>query len=178
MKVEEFKAKNAKGNGMYSAALNSYQSFLEEITQFSVKKDIDEILNAEDKTATQKAVLVNTRIGQGKYREALIEKWQGCALTRYKNVNFLIASHIKPWAASEDKERLDPNNGFLLLANIDKAFDHGYITFTDKGKILISECLDDYKGLGISKHMGIVLEPAHQDYLAYHREEIFKNEFL
>jgi len=87
---------------------------------------------------------------------------------------FLIASHIKPWSASDDFERLDPNNGFLLLANIDKAFDLGYITFTDKGNILISQCLDDYNVLGISKNMGVSLNGQHQDYLAYHREMTFK----
>ncbi|WP_159820922.1 hypothetical protein [Colwellia sp. 20A7] len=41
MQVEEFKLKNDKGNGMYSAALNSYQSFLADVTQVSIKDDID-----------------------------------------------------------------------------------------------------------------------------------------
>jgi len=175
MQVEEFKVKNARGNGMYSAAINSYQTFLADITQVNVEDDIEEILSEKDKTATQKATFINSRIGQGKFRSDLIEYWQGCALTRYNKMDFLIASHIMPWSESNDKERLDPNNGFLLLANIDKAFDLGYITFTDKGKILISEYLDDYKALGISKYMGITLNRQHQDYLAHHREITFKN---
>ena len=90
-------------------------------------------------------------------------------------MQFLIASHIKPWSASSDIERLDPNNGFLLLANIDKAFDLGYISFTDKGKIIISEHLDDYDVLGITKSMGVTLNKQHQGYLAYHREITFKS---
>lgn len=175
MQVEEFKAKNTKGNGMYSAALNSYQAFLADITQVNLNDDIEEILTAKDKTATQKATLVNSRIGQGKFRADLIEHWRGCALTGYKQMPLLVASHIKPWSASNDIERLDPNNGFLLLANIDKAFDLGYITFTDKGKIRISECLDDYQVLGINGKMGITLKKEHQGYLAYHREITFKN---
>lgn len=175
MQVEEFKVRNAKGNGMYSAALNSYQAFLADITQVNIQADIEDILTAKDKTATQKATLVNSRIGQGKFRSDLIQYWQGCALTGYKQMPLLVASHIKPWSASDDIERLDPNNGFLLLANIDKAFDLGYITFTDRGKILISECLDDYGVLGINENMGIALNKQHQDYLAYHREMTFKN---
>lgn len=175
MQGEEFKAKNKKGNGVYSAALNSYQTFLSDITEVSVEADIEEIINAEDKTATQKAILVNSRIGQGKFRTDLIEYWQGCSLTRYKKIHFLIASHIKPWSLSDDDERLDPNNGFLLLANIDKAFDLGYISFNEKGKIIISEFLDDYEVLGISKNMGIALNNKHQDYLAHHREITFKS---
>jgi predicted restriction endonuclease len=175
MQVEEFQAKNKKGNGMYSAALNSYQTFLADVTQISIEADIENIINAKDKTPTQKTTLINSRIGQGKFRADLIQYWQGCSLTRYKKMQFLIASHIKPWADSDDTERLDPNNGLLLLANIDKAFDLGYISFNDKGKIMISNVLDDYDVLGISKHMRIELNSQHQDYLAYHREITFKN---
>lgn len=175
MKVNEFQAKNKKDNGMYSAALTSYKTFLEDVSQLSLETDIEEIINAEDKTATQKATLVNSRVGQGKFRADLIEYWQGCSLTRYKKMQFLIASHIKPWSVSNDFERLDPNNGFLLLANIDKAFDLGYISFSDKGKIIISDHLEDYDVLGITKSMGVVLNKNHQDYLAYHREITFKS---
>jgi len=175
MQVEEFKSKNKKGNGMYSAAINSYQTFLSDITQANVEVDIEEIINAQDKNPTQKAILVNSRIGQGKFRADLIEYWKGCALTRYKKIQFLIASHIKPWSLSNDEERLDPNNGLLLLANIDKAFDLGYISFSDKGRIIISEQLEDYEVLGISKNMSITLNNKHQDYLAHHREITFKN---
>lgn len=174
MQVEEFKVKNGKGKGMYSAALNSYQSFLADVTQVSVKDDIDAILSDSSKSPTQKATLVNTRIGQGQFREKLVQYWQGCSLTRYNKIQFLIASHIKPWSAAEDSERLDPNNGLLLLANIDKAFDLGYITFNEKGNIVISPYLDDYEMLGINKNMGITLNNKHQDYLAYHREITFK----
>mgnify|MGYP005994329157 CR=1 FL=1 len=174
LQVEEFRAKNSKGNGMYSAALKSYQSFLADVTQVNVKDDIDKILKDENTTATEKSTLVNTRIGQGAFRDKLVQYWQGCALTRYNKMQFLIASHIKPWASADDKERLDPNNGLLLLANIDKAFDLGYITFTEKGKIVISPYLDDYQVLGISKNMGVNLNQQHQDYLAYHREIAFK----
>jgi len=120
-------------------------------------------------------VMVNTRIGQGRFREDLISYWQGCAITKYQNKSFLIASHIKPWAKSNNEERLDPFNGFLLLANIDKAFDLGYISFDDRGRILISEQLDDYQALGINGQMNVLLTNQHQDYLAFHRESRFKN---
>jgi len=175
MQVEEFKVKNKKGNGMYSAAIRSYQAFLDEVNQVTLNIDLDEIITDEGTSTTEKATLVNTRLGQGKFRTDLIEYWHGCALTGYRNTDFLIASHIQPWAASNDKQRVDPNNGLLLLANIDKAFDRGYITFTDKGKIKISEHLDDHDSLGINKNMAILLQKEHQDYLAYHREITFKN---
>ena len=160
---------------MYSAAIKSYSAFLDSITQSTLNNDLETIIKDEATTATDKATLVKTRLGQGKFRADLINYWHGCALTGYRNTDFLIASHIRPWSVSNDKERLDPNNGILLLANIDKAFDGGYITFNDKGKVLISESLDDHKVLGIGENMAISLNNEHQNYLAYHREIIFKN---
>ncbi|WP_299265234.1 hypothetical protein [uncultured Psychrosphaera sp.] len=53
LQIEEFRAKNTTGNGMYSAALKSYQSFLADVTQVNVKDDIDKILNDENTTATE-----------------------------------------------------------------------------------------------------------------------------
>jgi len=86
-----------------------------------------------------------------------------------------VASHIKPWRASDDKERLDGYNGILLLPNLDKAFDLGYISFTNKGEIKTSEFIESPKTLGIKKNMKIDVANQHQEYLAYHREVIFKN---
>jgi predicted restriction endonuclease len=173
-KLREFVAKDKQGKGMYSAAINSYRAFLSDITQVSVKQDIDDIILDSTISETQKSVMVNTRIGQGRFREDLISHWKGCAVTQYQNYSFLIASHIKPWSKSENDERLDPFNGLLLLANIDKAFDLGYISFNENGRILISEHLEEFQILGIHPNMKIALADQHQDYLAYHREQQFK----
>ena len=173
--VQEFVEKDRRGNGMYSAAIKSYRSFLSDVTQVEVQQDIDNIILDENIPATQKAMMVNTRIGQGRFREDLISYWQGCAITKYQNKSFLIASHIKPWSKSDNLERLDPFNGLLLLANIDKAFDLGYVSFNETGRILISEHLEDYETLGLSKDMNVLLTSKHQDYLAFHRESRFKD---
>ena len=61
-----------------------------------------------------------------------------------------------------------------MLANIDKAFDLGYISFNENGRILISEHLEEFQILGIHPNMKIALADQHQDYLAYHREQQFK----
>lgn len=172
--VQEFVEKDRRGNGMYSAAIKSYRSFLSDITQIEVQQDIDNIILDKNLPDTQKAMMVNTRIGQGRFRDDLISYWQGCAITRYQNKTFLIASHIKPWSQSDNLERLDPFNGLLLLANIDKAFDLGYVSFNESGRILISEHLDDYETLGLNKEMSVLLTNRHQDYLAFHRENRFK----
>ncbi|MEP4892464.1 MAG: HNH endonuclease [Aliiglaciecola sp.] len=172
--IKEFQQKNKTGNGMYSAAINAYRGFLSDITQAEVQQDIEEIILDKLIPDTEKATLVSTRIGQGKYRRELIDLWQGCAVTRYQNSSFLVASHIKPWSHSSNEERLDKYNGLLLLANLDKAFDLGYVSFNDKGNILISEQLEEYQTLGIDKQMSVLLSKSHQDYLAFHREQRFK----
>jgi predicted restriction endonuclease len=170
---EVFITKNSKGKQMYSAALNSYKDFLSVTCQAEVTEDIENIISDQTIDSTQKAVLVNTRIGQGKFREKLIQYWKGCALTGYQSTQFLVASHIKPWRNANDTERLDKYNGILLLPNLDKAFDLGYISFTDKGEIKTSEFIESPKILGINENMKIKVVSQHQDYLAYHREVVF-----
>lgn len=173
-----FKEQNARGKQMYSAALNHYKAFLADACQTEVTADIDAIIQDTAIDATQKSVLVNARVGQGKFREKLISYWGGCALTGYQSLPFLVASHIKPWRAADDSERLDPYNGILLLPNLDKAFDLGYITFESSGAVRISEHVENRPLLGVKEDMKIRLERPHQEYLEYHREEVFERRII
>ncbi|VEL95235.1 hypothetical protein ALT761_00186 [Alteromonas sp. 76-1] len=69
---------------------------------------------------------------------------------------------------------LNQYNGLLLLANLDKAFDRGYISFLDTGKIVISEKLAEPEVLGINSKMRASLQRYHQEYLVFHREQGFR----
>lgn len=84
---------------------------------------------------------------------------------------FLTAGHIKPWSVSTDQERLDPNNGLALSPVYDKAFDGGFISFDNSGRIIISPLLHrDTKALGITGSEAINnLSAESLYYLAYHR---------
>jgi predicted restriction endonuclease len=168
--VREFVEYNKRGNGIYLAALQLYRAYLDELTDATVQHDIVIIEQDESLEITQKAMLVQARRGQGKFRERLIQQWHSCAVTGYGNIAMLLASHIKPWAQSDNAERLDPYNGLLLVPNLDKAFDLNYVTFSERGKIMISEMLGDYEALGINTKMIVPLHERHQDYMAYHRE--------
>jgi predicted restriction endonuclease len=174
-KNKAFQTQNTKGKGMYSAALNAYLEFLADSSQAHVIEDIEEIIHDQTIDSTQKATLVNTRVGQGKFRDQLIEYWKGCAVTKYPAVQFLVASHIKPWRSSTDMERLDKFNGILLLPNLDKAFDLGYISFKENGSIKTSDFIEQPGVLGISDGMKIDVDIHHQEYLAYHRKHVFKS---
>jgi predicted restriction endonuclease len=171
--LAEFKAQDERGKKMYSSALKSYGEFLADIGQVDVAADVDEILASPSLSTTEKTVLVNTRLGQGLFREHLIQQWQGCAVTGYPMPAMLVASHIKPWRAANNLERLDPNNGLLLLANLDKAFDKGFISFAQSGDIMLSPLLEQPDVLGIRSNMRLKLREAHQPYLAYHHQHIF-----
>jgi predicted restriction endonuclease len=93
----------------------------------------------------------------------------------------LRASHIKPWRASSDKERLDVDNGILLTATLDSLFDVGLISFSDDGSILISNNLEspERKKLGISEKMTSKIKPTKkmQEYLKFHRNHILQSSY-
>lgn len=91
---------------------------------------------------TERERLQAARIGQGEFRNALIGVWNGrCPIAGVDHLELLRVSHIKPWAASSDAERLDPFNGLLLCAHIDALFDRGLISFFDDGRMLVSSSL-------------------------------------
>ncbi|MEX2488937.1 MAG: HNH endonuclease [Pseudomonadales bacterium] len=171
---EVFRERDSRGKRMYSAALNAYKDFLADLCQMGISEDIESIITDPQLDQTQKAAMVNTRIGQGKFRDNLIQYWQGCAVTRYKQYDLLMASHIKPWRASSNEERLSHYNGILLIPNLDKAFDKGYITFDNKGDIQISDFIETPQTLGITGLLKIQFDNAHKDYLDYHRKKVFK----
>lgn len=175
--LNEFREKDARGNKMYSSALKSYGEFLADLGQVDVTTDVDNILQSDDLTTTEKSMLVSARVGQGQFRQRLFEQWDGCAVTGYMMPAMLVASHIKPWRSSTNMERLDPNNGLLLLANLDKAFDRGFISFEDNGQIIISTQLERPQVLGISQQMRLSVREQNIKYLQYHRE-LYQERFV
>ena len=174
--LDIFQKRNKKGKGMYSAALRQFSEYIDDVTGQVVSDDIEQILSDKAISTTEKSTLINTRIGQGQYRRDLIDYWGGCAVTGCSDPRFLVASHIKPWKDSVNDERLDRFNGLLLLPNLDKVFDLGYVSFKESGVILISKQLDNYPALGIIDNMSVLLSAEHQGYMAYHRECKFKSE--
>jgi len=139
-------------------------------------KDIEEIKQNSNINETTKTLLIEARIGQGKYREELIRIWGKCSVTGCPRINILIASHIKPWKDSDNNERLDGYNGLLLTPNLDKLFDLGLISFDNNGKIIVSSNLsnDDTEMLNVNHSMSLTLvHDNNRKYLDYHRNKVF-----
>ena len=137
-----------------------------------------EIKNRTDIDVTVKYQLVRSRVGQGQYRNNLERHEVGCRITGITDKRFLTASHIKPWAKSNDFEKLDGNNGLLLSPHIDRLFDRGYISFEDNGQLMFSPVLPPEVVVAWGLNNPVVKEPLSSKqatYMAVHRNGIFRS---
>jgi len=128
--------------------------------------------------STTKETLVNARVGQGIFRSQVLKLWgHRCAVTHSETLDAIRASHIKPWRESTDRERLDPDNGFPLMANLDALFDAGLISFESSGKLIVSSMLNvtERQLFGIAdKSLTKTPTAKTAEYLAYHRKHVFR----
>jgi putative restriction endonuclease len=128
-------------------------------------------------SATEREATVRQRVGQNLFREGLMALWGGrCAITGLDVPELLRASHAKPWADSNDVERMDVYNGLLLAAHWDAAFDAGLVAVSPDGTVLASPSLTAAARvvLGPSGTVKLKLRPEQEPYLAWHRNQVFR----
>ena len=122
--------------------------------------------------------ITKARRGQGLFKINVRMVEDRCRVTGLRNVRHLRASHIKPWAKSSRDEKLDGFNGLLLSPHVDHLFDQGFISFENRGGILVSRNLNPEVlkswSLEISQNVGNFL-PEQQAYLEFHRDEILQH---
>lgn len=149
--------------------------FVREETEVSMSA---EIKNRTDIGETQKLQLVPSRRGQGVYRKNLEGFEKACRLTGLSDLQHLRASHIKPWQASTDYEKLDGNNGLLLSPHVDHLFERGFFSAQDDGTLLVSFLVgaDTLVRWGIDPSAGFgPFRPEQIPYLEFHRKYVFKS---
>jgi putative restriction endonuclease len=116
------------------------------IAKFQNKK-IEEIENIEINNfpeGKESEAIIKTRVNQNFFRSTILSSYNlKCCITGLSIPDFLVASHIKPWA-KDKKNRINPRNGLCLNSIHDKAFDKGFITVTPDYKVLISNYFDKY----------------------------------
>ena len=139
--------------------------------------DIENINDDPGVGETERKALVQARIGQGRFRRDLCVLWENsCAVTGVSFPELLRASHIKPWRESNNIERLDGNNGLLLIATLDAAFDKNLISFRNDGSIIFSNYLGEnpHEILGIPLNASITraFNDDQINYLRFHRERL------
>lgn len=126
--------------------------------------------------ATTRSALIDARLGQGRFRRELLRRWNGaCAVTGCRVGAVLRASHCKPWSKSDNRERLDSNNGLVLSANLDALFDAGLISFEDDGGMLVAGVLSvqERKQLGLPAKLLRSPGEKLKGYLQFHRDIVF-----
>ncbi len=83
---------------------------------------------------TEQLLMAAVRIGQHRFATDVLvncgRRFVFCGLTpgaALEGKGLLVASHIKPWRVSSDRERLDPTNGIAACPSHDVAFDRGLL---------------------------------------------------
>lgn len=128
--------------------------------------------------ATEKEALISARRGQGLFRKKIGRLERFCRVTRVDRPEHLIASHIKPWRESDNRERLFEGNGLLLTPTIDHLFGRGFISFENSGEMLISPVAhgESLNKMGIITNrvvnVGGFTEPQ-RVFLEHHRTSVF-----
>lgn len=100
-------------------------------------------------------------------------------MTKVGRPEHLVASQTKSWRDSTNEERLDGENGLLPTPTIDHLFDKGFISFEDKGDLIVSPVADrpSLLKMGIRPegklNVGVFTE-GQRGFLEYHRENVLR----
>lgn len=161
----------------FKSALRKYLKFRQSDyahqQEDTILAEINKVQNDATLSVTEREAIVKARVGQGKFRDKLVDYWRGCSVSTFSHFDLLIASHIMPWRDADNQQRLDVFNGLLLLPNYDKLFDKGYISFDDSGRIIYSRYIDDTdrRLLKMDNTLHLIkIEDEHKAYLKYHRD--------
>ena len=136
--------------------------------------------------STETTSTVKVRRGQQFFRQSILNAYGvRCCISGINVPRLLVASHIKPWR-DFPAERLDPRNGLCLSSLHDAAFDSGLITLDEKLTVVLSKRLEKFfpqpaleqsfvpfEGQRI--HLPEMLAEPSQDFLGYHRKEVFQS---
>jgi len=165
--IKLFGDKNNPDNELYKLYLK--------MNNQKIDLDLEKMYSKYANNTTFKT-LVNSRNGQNSLRKIVLENNKKCKICGLDKLDLLKVSHIKPWAKSNDNEKLDIYNTFLLCPNHDNLFDKGYISFEDDGSILISPLLSKKTQLtlNIDTNISVDIDEEHKKYLKWHRDNILK----
>jgi putative restriction endonuclease len=129
-------------------------------------------------------VIATTRVNQSYFRNTLLDNYDHrCCVTGLALDPLLVASHIKPWSEADPiTERLAPDNGLLLNALHDRAFDKGLMTIDESLRIFISPEVgrDDASNEWLWRYDGCQISiprraRPRREYIEYHNDVIFRH---
>ena len=97
-------------------------------------------------TETSRQVEQRVRLAQHRFARAVLANYGwtcgfcGFAPGQLRGYGLLIASHVKPWAKSTNRERADVANGICACPTHDSAFDAGLVTVTHNLEVRKARC--------------------------------------
>lgn len=102
-------------------------------------------VDVETAVVTEAMRLQSYRIGQSSFRKKLEARWnKTCPLTDISDRELLRASHVVPWNRCESaEERRSVDNGLLLSALWDAAFDKGLVAFDNDGTAMFAARIEN-----------------------------------
>ena len=173
---------------------NDWQTLIDESERLIAEREkalnnvlaVDRPLDSEEhpeRVGRERLAVRRVRENQPFFRKAILSAYESaCCVTGIDIETLLVASHIKPWAESDNTEKLNPQNGLCLNALHDRAFDRGLIAVSDDYTIMVSEqvshsrsdavrsLLLGYEGQAIKLPNRFLPRP---DFIEWHRNNIF-----
>ncbi|MEQ6121477.1 HNH endonuclease [Reichenbachiella sp. MALMAid0571] len=126
---------------------------------------------------------IKVRVNQSFFRKTILASYNyKCCITGIDQPELLVAGHIKPWSLDE-KNRLNPRNGFAMNNLHDKAFENGLFTISPDYRIIVSKELKKSKDKAIGEYFlqydqkEIILPSKFlpdPEFLKYHNNERFR----
>jgi putative restriction endonuclease len=179
--------------GQYELPASSHQLLQEARAQMELER-VDQAFQLGDRL-TEKLVEQKVRLVQHYFTSDVL---QNCGYTcvfcgfaphalLQNGSGLLRASHIKPWAISNEQERVDLRNGLAACPMHDAAFDRGYLAVGNAYNILRASILQESieQDQGVRPYFDDLLSPAlilpesakqpAIHYLEYHRRSIFRD---
>lgn len=146
-----------------------------------------------DVQSTSRLLEMRVRVGQSRFaRQVLTNYGHACAFCGFspgdlRGLGLLVASHIKPWAKCDDRERLDGRNGLAACPMHDRAFDQGLLLVNGGLRVhrspeLVAQTRRDgraeaYFGDRVLAPTLLLPEgatPPGERYLAWHKAEVWR----
>ena len=142
---------------------------------------------------TTRIVQHRARVGHKAFATEVLRRFDstcgfcGMAPRSLQGNRLIIASHIKPWADSTNRERRDPRNGVAACPTHDAAFDKGLITVNGGLRVHRSQRLraSVQRDKGVEHNFGESLrealivpsgvEPPRSAYLRWHHEHVYQD---
>lgn len=168
-----------------------YEELEREAARFrAAKLKHHQVLSAAE---TTRIVEHRARVGHTAFANEVVRRFGGtcgfCGMAprSLRGSRLIVASHIKPWADSNNRERRDPRNGVAACPTHDAAFDRGLITVNGglrvhrsrrlRTSVEIDTGVEHNFGRSLNEVLALPsdIEPPHPTYLRWHHEHIYRD---